>query len=267
MKNSGLLVLLLLALSLSAQGSRQPGLKQLGEKPLVAGVTRGVLHPAKPVHVLQPDGFPALSEAGLLQLADEGEGFYYGALNQDRIDYARSIGMLHTNNWGDVEALCMARRIVAQWVKKHPETRLGIDEISGCMGGFPDYDGDGVSDHLTHQTGHNVNFLVPCRKRPERYVHLGVAHEDLFDHAEFLDLMDTLVEAGVSQLTTNNLAFSPSGDWSKSGSRFEWLLGNRREDGYSLTLTAKGRRTGLCLLNPKGDHGDHINAMLWRVER
>lgn len=267
MRITGLLMLLFVVQALDAQGARQPGVKWLGETDLAPGAVRGVIHPVKPVHVLRPDGFPALSEAGLLQLADEGPGFYYGALNQDRVEYARGIGMLHTNNWGDVEALCMARRIVDLWVKKHPETRLGIDEISGRFGGFPDYDGNGVSDHLTHQTGHNVNFLVPCRKRPERYVHLGVAHDDLFDHGEFMDLLDILVETGVSQLTTNTRAFSPSGDWSKSGSRFEWLLGTKREDGYSMTLTAKGRRTGLCLLNPVGDHGDHINAMLWRVER
>ncbi|MSR75689.1 MAG: hypothetical protein EXS14_09510 [Planctomycetes bacterium] len=265
---AGFAILVFVALATQRSGAqeaiRRVGVTELARAPLSAVAKLGVTHPLPRIHTLYADGRPVLSEAGFLQLADEGPGFYYGALNADRVDYARSVGMLGTNNWGDVESMCLAGRVVAHWHHAHPTVRLGLDEISSRWAGFPDYDKDGISDHLTHQVGMNINFLVPCSVRPERYIHHGVAHEGLIDHALFIDLLDILMEQGALWLTTNRGLFSLTDQLSDSGSRHAWQSQERLANGYSMTLAIPGKAFRLVLLNPKGDHGDHINAMMWK---
>ena len=260
------LVALLVATAVAQESARQPGVVELPRAVLAADAKGGVKHAVAPIFVLQADGRPLLSEAGMVQLADEGPGFYYGALNADRVGYARSVGMLGTNNWGDVESMCLAGRVVAKWRTLHPDVRLGIDEISGRWGGFPDYDGDGISDHLTHQVGININFLVPCRKQPERYIHHGVANEDLFDQRLFIDLVDVLVDEGALWMTTNRSAFAPGAELSSAGSRHLWKELDRRPDGYSSNIGIGARPVRMTLLSPKGDHGDHVNAVMQKGE-
>jgi len=260
------LLCVFLVASVNAQTQRIAGMRVTGRTPLASTAVAGVIHVEAPIAKLHADGSPILSEAGLLQLVDEGPGFYYGAAVEDRIDYARERGLLGANNWGDVESFALARRIVGRWMAVHPDVRLGIDEISGRWGGFPDLDKDGVSDHLTHQLGTNVNFLVPCRRRPERYIHVGVRNEELFAADLFSDLIDILAEADTFAMTTNRaLLLDPEGK-ERLRSKLEWVEESRRPDGYSVTWRLARRATRMHTLTPVGDHADHINCLLWRPD-
>lgn len=240
--------------------------RELSRAPLESGASAGLKTAVPPIWVVDERGFPVLSEAGYVQLPDEGPGFYYGALVQDRVDWARSIGMVGTNNWGDVEGFTMASRVVARWRKMHPDIRLGLDEISGRHGGFPDYDNDGVSDHLTHQVGHNFNFLIPCRTRPERYVHVGVQHESLFEPKLYSELIDLLVDEGAFRMTTHVDLMKDASASETLRSRFPWKKRDKESNNYSSVYGIEGRRVIMLLLTPKGDHADHVNVLFWKAE-
>jgi hypothetical protein len=262
-------VLLTVTLFWSITPGQEPtaaGVTETGRAPLRPGAVAGVVHPEPPIYRLGERGVPMISEAGYLQLADEGPGFYYGALLPDRVPHTRPAGIIGTNNWGDPESLCLAGRIVTLWREVHPEVRLGLDEISGRYGGFPDYDRDGISDHLTHQLGMNINFLVPCRERPERSVHLGVRNEQLFDPELFSDLLDLLATGGAIGMTTNRALLSVPGEPGRLRSRQAWKELSRLDNGYSINYGLEGSPVRLLLLEPVGDHADHINCLLWRPD-
>ncbi len=226
----------------------------------------GVTHPAPPIFVVEENGEPVVSEAGYLQLADGGRGFYYGALVQERAAWTKKMGILHTNNWGDAETLCFADRIVQRWGERYPKgPRLGIDEISARYGGFMDYDHDGAADHKTHQTGRNINFLMPTSTRPENYIHLGVQNESSFDPAIFAEMIELLVAEGAYRMTTN-VATKVVATNNAAG-HIKWNEVKRSANGYSITYQLDGGRNRLYLLTNPGDHGDHVNTMLWRAEK
>jgi hypothetical protein len=243
------------------------GPKVLGERPLDPARKAGVVHPEPPIYRLEDDGTPVLSEVGFLQLADEGPGFYYGAKTQDLAEWAGKIGMLGTNNWGDVEALCIADRVVDVWRARHPQgPRLGLDEISARWGGYPDYDKDGASDHKTHQTGMNVNFLVPCKTRPERHIHLGVRNEELFDPVLYREMIDLLVDEGAFRMTTSAALRAIDAAAELPPTKHRWKQIEKDAAGYSTTYALDGAPAPvrLYLLAGKSDHGDHVNTLLWK---
>ncbi len=226
-----------------------------------AEAVTGVRHPRPPVYVLLEDGRPLVSEAGYLQLAGEGPGFYYGAGAGARAGSSRASRRLGSNNWGAIEAMGLTGRIVERWRARHPDIRLGIDEISSRLGGFPDYDGDGISDHLTHQAGMNVNFLLPCRRQPEVLIHVGTGrHEELFDPGLFADLVAILVAERAYHLTTN----AALGLLDDPDLRAAFAAEDREDDGYARSYRHANGHTRLYLLTPRGDHGDHVNALLWK---
>ena len=230
--------------------------------PLPESIHRATVSPPKaPIYVLHKDGRPLLSKAGYLQLADEGPGFYYGALLKDRVDRARAIGMVGTNNWGAVEPMCFIGHVVEIWHQHHPAVRLGIDEISSRLGGFPDYNGDGISDHLTHQAGMNINLYLPCKKRPELTIHMGRGrNEKLYDVALYGELIDLVTQQGAFHLTTNaNLGLFD--DASRAAA---WKEVKRSANGYAITYQHANGHAQMYLLTPKGDHGDHVNVIIWK---
>ncbi len=271
LRTTGLVLLLVTVASPSGLAQTSPsagyGLEETGRSPCAPTQRLGVDSPEAPLWIRAEDGWPIISEAGYVQLADEGPGFYYGALVGERVGYARRIGMVGTNNWGDIESMALAGRVVARWQKIHPTMRLGLDEISGRYGGFPDYDGDGVSDHLTHQVGTNINFLVPCAQKPELYIHAGVRHDELVDRRSFGDLIDLIVEEGGYRLTTHETLLRDPTAGSALTSKLPWREVERSANGYSITMGLPDRKTLMYLLTPKGDHGDHVNVMMWRSEQ
>lgn len=243
-------------------GQSPPTLEILGRRPMGDDVPRhAVVHPRPSIYVLHGDGRPLLSEAGYLQLADSGPGFYYGALLADRVDWARSVGQIGTNNWGAVEAMCFIGHVVSVWHERHPDVRLGIDEISSRFASFPDYDHDGISDHLTHQAGMNINLYLPCRKQPEVTIHVGEGrNEDLHDVKLFGELVDLLEWKGAFRMTTN-AALGLFDDAKRAG---HWREVKRADNGYSITYETEKRHARLYLVTPKGDHGDHVNVLMWK---
>lgn len=243
--------------------------KVVGSRPLDPARAEGVVHPEVPIFVLEADGRPLLSEVGFLQLADEGPGFYYGAKVQDLATWAAEHGILGANNWGDVEAMCVADRVVDVWRTRHPEgPRLGIDEISSRYGGFPDFDKDGISDHKTHQTGMNVNFHVPCRTRPERHIHLGIRNEKLFDPVLYREMIDLLVDEGAFRMTTSSALRVVDASPELPPTKYKWKEIEKDAAGYSTTyaLVDGSSPVRLYLLKGKADHGDHVNTLLWKAE-
>ncbi len=236
---------------------------------LAADRGAGVTRPKPPIFKVQKDGWPVISEAGFVQLADEGPGFYYGARVADLVKHSEEHGILDTNNWGDAEAMCYADRAVALWLEQHPEgPRLGIDEISSRYAGFPDYDGDGLSDHKTHQTGMNVNFHVPCLKRPERHIHLDVRNEELFDPKTYREMLDLLVDVGAFRMTTSSALRAVADDPELPPTRHRWKMIEQSANGYSTTWVLEDESTPvrLYLLAGRADHGDHVNVLFWRPE-
>jgi hypothetical protein len=66
--------------------------------PIARNATAGVSRPEPPILRLETDGRPLVSSSGFVQLADEGPGFYYGALVDGRITRSRRLGVIGTNN-------------------------------------------------------------------------------------------------------------------------------------------------------------------------
>ena len=260
MKKLLIVVTILTAEALFAQSP--PTLEILGRRPMGDDVARhAVVHPRPSIYVLHDDGRPLLSKAGYLQLADSGAGFYYGALVEDRVDWARSIGLIGTNNWGAVEAMCFIGHVVSIWHERHPDIRLGIDEISSRLTGFPDYNHDGISDHLTHQAGMNINLYLPCRKQPEVTIHVGRGrHEELYDAKLFGELIDLLEGHGAYRMTTN----AALGLFDDAKRAEHWREVKRTADSYSITYETEKRYARLYLITPKGDHADHVNVLIWK---
>jgi len=236
---------------------------------LEPGRDPGVKRPRPPIFRVDAAGWPMLSEAGFVQLADAGPGFYYGARVSDLVKHSAARGILGTNNWGDAETMCYAGRVVDAWLQQHRDgPRLGIDEISSRYAGFPDYDGDGVSDHKTHQTGMNVNFHVPCLVRPERHIHLGVRNEGLFDPKTYRELIDVLVDHGAFRMTTSAALRAVDDAADLPVTRHHWKRLKQSADGYSTTYVLADGATPvrLYLLAGRSDHGDHVNVLFWRPE-
>lgn len=261
MRNN-LVIIALLMVSSVLVGQTASTLEIMGRRPLGEEVTGSlVVHPVRPIYVLRKDGRPVVSEAGYLQLLDSGPGFYYASLLGDRVEWARSIGLVGTNNWGAVEAMCFIGHVVAAWREKHADVRLGIDEISSRFSSFPDYDNDGISDHLTHQAGMNINLFLPCRQKPEVTIHVGNGrNEELYDASLYGELIDLLLEMGAFRLTTNaGLGILDDPERAK-----QWREVKRSANGYSITYEAANKRSRLYLLTPKGDHGDHVNVLMWK---
>lgn len=235
--------------------------------PLAEGARAGVSCPEPVIWRTESDGRPVLSTAGFVALANEGKHFYYGALVGDRRGHAESIGAIGVQNWGDVEAMSLAARIVAEWGRRHPDgPRLGIDEISGPHGGFPDFDKDGLSDHRTHQTGQNINFLLPCKVRPERYIHMDVANQELYDPVLYRELIDLLVDVGAYSMTTNTKLRVQDLSPDLPPQKHKWRELQKSLDG-TIKYATDMPRTSLYLLQGPGDHGDHVNTLLWNDEK
>ena len=128
-----------------------------------------------------------------------------------------------------------------------------------------DYDHDGAADHKTHQIGRNINFLMPTNTRPENYIHLGVQNESSFDPAIFAEMIELLVAEGAYRMTTN-VATKVVATNNAAG-HIKWNEVKRSANGYSITHQLDGGRNRLYLLTNPGDHGDHVNTMLWRAEK
>lgn len=240
----------------------EPGAIVLRVTPLPEGVVLkpGVEHPQMIIFRTDPNGTPILSEAGYVALADEGDAFYYGRLVPNVRKHAEALGIIGTNNWGDVEAMALAASAVRTWHALHPDVRLGIDDISARFGGYHDYNEDEASDHLTHQGGMNFSFDLPCRQRPEVKIHVGRGrHEELFDAELMDDLIDVLVASGAHRLTTN-AAFGLVEDEEKSAAWTEKVGGP--DVPVSNYQNANGR-TLMYLIAKPADHGDHINVLFW----
>jgi hypothetical protein len=130
-----------------------------------------------------------------------------------------------------------------------------VEDISSKAGGFPDFDGDGDSDHITHQLGDHFNLLLPCKSRPEVEVFLGRRNEEAFDPARTQRLARLLLEEGALALTTTSatgLLDSP-----------EVLHPNIELLVVSSTKTRVyriDRRMKVVLMHQRKDHGELFNV-------
>ncbi|MFT7617410.1 MAG: arylsulfatase A-like enzyme/HEAT repeat protein [Planctomycetota bacterium] len=234
----------------------------LDTQDLPADTAFGVTHSIPHVFINEADGFPRVSEGGLVELADDGEGFFYASVLGDHVDHKRP-GVLHTNNWGDIEAMCLASQVVEQWHKRYPNgPRLGLDEISAQNGGFPDYNGDGISDHKTHQSGHNVNFLFPTTDAKDKTIDLGQQHDDVFDPLMFRELMDLFIDTGAYRFTTNTA--TRIADPTLEGGKYKWIPKVSQRATKSPTFVVKGLKVQLILKTGLNNHSDHVNVMFWK---
>ena len=144
------------------------------------------------------------------------------------------------------------------WRKRHPDApRIGIGEVSAENGGFPDIDGNGVSGHLTHQAGVNVNVLYMGRARPEKEIMFGQRNQELYDLGLERELIALLFEAGAGAVTmtaASRILEKVEGVPDLAGN---WTLARENPDGEK--IWRDGDKTVITRKEP-WDHGDHANV-------
>jgi len=226
--------------------------------------------PVPPAFRLGPSGLPVVSPAGLVQVVEDGALVYDAFRLPGLISWAKESGRFDTVNWCEVESLCAVERVAQFWRAQHPEApRLGIGEVTAANGGFPDFDGKGVSGHLTHQVGVNVNVLYMGRTRPEKEVLIGQRNEDVYDLALERALIELFFEAGANAVTmTARSRFLERVEGVEEAAG-KWGLEQKAEDGQEIWVSDAGtwfkQRTIILRKDPK-DHGDHANvqfSFLW----
>src|SRR5262249_11821733 len=159
-------------------------------------------HPDPSAFRVGATGLPVVSAAGLVQVAVDGPEVYDAFHLPELLEWAKSSGRLDSVDWCEVESLCAVQRGAHEWRRRHPDAaRVGIGEVTGSLGGFPDFAGKGVSEHLTHQVGINVNVMYMSRARPEQPIKFGEAHQDAYDLGLERELLGLLFDAGASAMT------------------------------------------------------------------
>lgn len=242
---------------------RQPGsIVVVAERPISAAPV--TIHPAPPAFRAGSDGRPIVSAAGLVQAALDGPEVYDGFHLPGLIDWATKSGRLDTVNWCEIESLCAVQRVAHAWRRRHPAApRIGIGEVTAENGGFPDLDGHGVSGHLTHQVGVNINVLYMGRGRPDKEILFGQRNEDLYDLGLQRELIILLFEAGASAVTMT--AHSRILDEVEGVPDFPgaWKLERENPDGEKIWqhqgASPERNRTIILRKEPR-DHGDHANV-------
>ncbi len=203
-------------------------------------------------------GYPLVSPAGFVEIADGGPGFLAGRSVPEIRRHMEARGSIGLDDWGDPEAFVRLGRLLAAWHRSHPDgPRLIIHEISSPLAGYGDFDGDGRADHLTHQNGFNVNILTPADRSPEVVIDLGTANDSRFHPGVMRELVNALFRAQVPTVTTNVRA-----------RLFDDIAGVPPLDGRWRQVAASGgtrrheRDDGVSVLEREAlrDHADHINA-------
>lgn len=222
-----------------------------------AGAVAVLARAEAPVYVVDADGLPVVSSAGYVRVRAEGPGFFYANTAPERAARARRRGEIDADNWGDVEAFRVVARVLRRLRTEDPAApSLGIEDVSAAAAGFPDFDGDGVSDHVTHQLGCNVNFLLASREGPRRLVHLGLRNEDAYDARTTRRLVRALRAEGARGLTTSSGAgfFDPEDPIGR-----DFAPASVATPGVSAFVAPDG--FGVTLMNDVKSHGDVLNVL------
>jgi hypothetical protein len=225
-----------------------------------------VRHPAPTAFRVDAAGLPVVSAAGLVQVVEDGPELYDAFRLPGFRDWAATSGRLDTVNWCEIEALCAVQRVAHAWRERHPDApRLGIAEVTAKEGGFPDFSGKGVSEHLTHQVGVNVNLLYMGRERPEKEIIFGMRNESLYAPRLQRELVELLFDHGANAVTmTAHARITDRIERAPDLAPGVWRLEKESPDGERI-WQAEGRRT-LILRKEPWDHGDHANvhfSFLW----
>lgn len=267
----GLLAILLLASVTPAQSPNRPGPRNAfvirRTEKIIAERPPGVVHPRQPIFELRPNGAPAISPAGYVKLRTVGDRWYTGVHLRERAGLGRPRLPCHSPEmsvpellWGEIEAIHRLDRLASSY---HARTgrRLGIGDISSPLGGYPDYSRDGVSDHLTHQAGLNVNILMPTSRTPEVLVHLGRRNDDAYSHADARVLLELMRANGARSTTTNDAARLLPSSVAAAGEGDGWEI--QKKDDQAPVIVWLHRPSGfkLIYITRKGGHGSHLNTL------
>ena len=233
------------------------GFEILSEEEITPPTEAGVRHAETPIYRLDAQGFPLLGPAGYLEILDQGEGFFHASTLPTRAAADAKSGRAREARFGDIEGFVRLRRVIRAFRRTHPEgPRIGIDDISSRFGGFPDFNGDGESDHFSHQMGMNFNLLLPSKTRPETEVHLGRRNEEAYDEQAARDLVALLLENDADTVTTSRGARIFDGD-----APFELEHHDlQRLDENTTVVRMKVQKGSVVLLEPITSHGNHLNA-------
>ncbi len=221
----------------------------------------GVRSPIAAIWRVDQQGRPIESVAGYVQLVADHEHVYDGFRALDRKKWSVKTKRLDRANWGDIEAMAALQRVVETWSKRHPKgPRLGVRDISSEFAGYPDFDGDGTSDHVTHQLGMNIDLLFPCRKRPELEIYFGKKNTEHYSLALTRELIDLCIDEGADAFTTTSatrLLDSVEGQKSmKTRFRLERVI----ERSGAKSYLGIERKVRFLLLAKPTAHGSHINV-------
>ncbi len=220
-----------------------------------------VLHPTPPPIELDALGRPVLSSVGWVHLAVAGPGFMNASLLDGRREADVATRRFRRNDWADPEGLLFFSRLLREWRRRRPQgPPILVKEVSGSEGGFPDFDGDGFSDHLTHQTGMNFDLFLPTKGDGRAIVHLGRGNEDAYDPQATLQLAKAAFDAGAFSITT-----SAATGLDRPEAARVLNLGPGREQAPGVVIHAAGvdRRQALILLQRAEDHGDRLNVFFF----
>ncbi len=220
-----------------------------------------VLHPIPPPVELDEWGRPVISSVGWLHLAASGPGFMNGSLLPSRRDADLESLRFRRNDWADPEGVRFFVRLLREWRRLSPQgPPILIKEVSGSEGGFPDFDGDGLSDHLTHQTGMNFDLFLPTKGGGKRVVHLGRGEDEGFDSGATLRLAEAAFAAGAFSITTS----AATGlDRPEAVKILNLGPGRERAPGVVIHEAGANRRQALILLQQAEDHGDRLNVFFF----
>ena len=219
-----------------------------------------VHHPHQVLYRTDRNGFPVVSDAGFVQLRAHGPGFFYTGTLAEVRPRALRMGSYDRDNWGDPEAFVRLGRLVRGWLEDHPRgPRIGIYEISSEFGGFGDFDGDGRSDHLTHQSGFNFNISMISKAGPEVYIALGRTNDARYSPDLMRDLAHRLLLLGVPMMTVNRRALlleTTPGSRQLEGT---WAIHQKTVEG-AMWKNQEGAM--ILVYDDAHGHRDHINVQL-----
>lgn len=248
----------LLALAAAPEAPRAPGLVMVGEKEVSAAEIARAPRAEGPRAVIWecgPDGLPELSAAGFVRIKRSGTGFMIADELPRRAADARCEKRRGRIEWGDVDMFRQLAAVIRRLAAAHPDgPRLLIDEISAPGGGFSDFDGDGEADHLTHQTGSNVDILLACKGKPEVEVGFPDLNVDAYDAERTIEVVSLVFEEGALWLTTS----AATGIFDRPSQ----LRVKVTPDGLTATektFQVDGGRFATLLLDPRA-HGNHMNV-------
>lgn len=220
-----------------------------------------VLHPTRPPIELDSWGRPVLSSVGWVHLASAGPGFVNGSGLAERQDSDAASKRFRHNDWADPEGVRFFSRLLREWRRRRPEgPPILVKEVSGSEGGFPDFDGDGLSDHLTHQTGMNFDLFLPTKEAGRAIVHLGRGDDDAYDEQATLELAKAAFDAGAFSITTS---VATGLDRPLAAEILNLGPGKERAPGVVIHAAGVDRRQALILLKRAEDHGDRLNVFFF----